>query len=124
MAKKKILVVEDDRSMREALTDMLKLSGVDALNATDGQEGMETALKEHPDLVILDIVMPRMDGIDAFKKIREDDWGKNAKVIFLTNLAGDERMEEVTKKEEMHFIVKSNISLKEVIAKINKTLNE
>ncbi len=77
-AQKTILVVEDEKILRDAVTDILRLKNFLSLEARNGKEGVELALREHPDLILLDLIMPAMDGMAAFKKIRQDAWGRRA----------------------------------------------
>ena len=78
---KKVLVVEDERTLRDALVKKLSKEEFTVLSAKDGKEGLDTALAEHPDLILLDILMPKMNGIEVLQKLREDEWGAKAKVI-------------------------------------------
>ncbi len=72
---KKILVVEDDVPELNALRDKFTREGFSILTAKNGEEGLAIALREHPDLILLDIIMPVMDGITMLVKLREDSWG-------------------------------------------------
>ncbi len=76
---KKILVVEDDGSVLSILTNALGKQGFVMLGARDGEEGLQTAFKERPDLILLDIIMPKMDGIDMLKRLRQDSGGKKSR---------------------------------------------
>lgn len=71
---KKILIVEDEKNLREAIADVLHNRNFISLQAKNGREGLKLALKEHPDLILLDLLMPEMDGMTAFEKIRKDSW--------------------------------------------------
>lgn len=71
---KKILVVEDEKNLREAISDVLRAENFITLEAKNGKEGIKIALKERPDLILLDLLMPEMDGMTAFEKIRKDTW--------------------------------------------------
>lgn len=83
---KTVLIIEDEKSLRDAVVDILRMRGIRPLSAKNGKEGMKLALAEHPDLILLDLIMPEMDGLEALQKIREDAWGLNVPVIILTNL--------------------------------------
>lgn len=122
---KKILIVEDEQDMLDALTDKFTREGFETLQAKDGIEGLEVALKDHPDLILLDIVMPKMDGMTMMKKLREDEWGKNVPIIILTNLsATDEKLiEGMVKGEPSYYLVKSDWKIKDVVEKVKETLN-
>ena len=73
---KKILIVEDDNSVRKVFKDRLLQEGFSIIEASDGEEGLATALKEHPDLILLDILMPKMDGMTMLSKLHQDEWGR------------------------------------------------
>ena len=85
MISKKILIIEDDSSLRNVLQDKIKHEGFSVFTANDGQEGLETAIKEKPDCILLDVIMPKMSGIQMLKKLREHAWGKTVPVLLLSN---------------------------------------
>lgn len=74
---KKILIVEDEESLLKTLGEKFTLEGFEVVKAQNGVEGLRVALQEHPDLILLDIVMPVMGGMEMLGKLRQDDWGKN-----------------------------------------------
>lgn len=117
-----ILVVEDEKSLRGALCDKLKREGFIALEAKNGKEGLEIALSKHPDLILLDIVMPVMDGMAMFKKLRENIWGKNAKVIMLTNLNDPGNVAEAIGWGSYDYFVKSDWKIESLVEKIKEKL--
>ena len=121
----KILIVEDEVAMLNALVDNLQASGFGhILQARNGEAGLALALDEKPDLIILDIVMPRMDGMTMLKKLRQDERGKDLKVILLTNLAADESITKgATIYEPSYYIIKSEHSIEDVIQKVKIVLN-
>src|SRR3989344_9652537 len=87
---KTILIVEDEDALRWALKENLLKEGFNVFDAKNGQEGLDFALKNHPDLILLDLVLTKMFGLDVLKKIRENDWGRNALVVVLTSLGNGE----------------------------------
>ena len=117
-----ILIVDDEISLREALRDKLEYEGFIALEAKNGEEGLAIALKSHPDLILLDIVMPVMDGISMLKKLRDDSWGKNSKVLMLTNLDGDGKVADAVIWGTHDYLVKSDWKLEDVVIKIREML--
>lgn len=120
---KKILITEDETLLRNALSEKLRLEGFEVLAAENGQKGLDLALAEHPDLILLDIIMPVMDGLTMLKKLREDAWGKEAAVILLTNLsANDHIMPEVIEQQPAFYLVKTDWTLDKVVEKIKETL--
>src|SRR3990167_6145262 len=120
--KKTILIVEDEISLLNALRDKLTREGFSTLEAKNGEEGLEVALREHPDLILLDIVMPKMDGMTMLRKLREDLWGKSAKVIILTNLSDKEKMAEALEQKLHKYLVKSDWKIEDVVAKVREQL--
>lgn len=120
----KILIVEDEEFMIKALVDNLKSAGFGSvLEARNGEDGLKMALNEKPDLVLLDIVMPRMDGMTMLSKLRSSESGKNVKIIILTNLnADDSIMNDVIKYNPSYYIVKADYSIDDVIKKVKITL--
>lgn len=121
---KKILIVEDETSLRNALRDKLLLEGFIVLEAKNGEEGLGVALRDHPDLILLDIIMPKMDGLTMLKKLREDVWGKNTKVILLTNLSDNEKVSEALLQGSYDYLVKSDWKIEDVVTKIRARLGE
>ncbi len=120
---KTILVVEDEKSMLKALVDKFSGEGFRMLEAKNGQEGLEIALKERPDLILLDIVMPKMDGMTMLKQLRQDFWGKQSIVIILTNLTVDNNiMMKITESEPSYYLVKSDWKMDDLVVKVRTAL--
>lgn len=124
MDKKRILVIDDEEAMQRAISDSLKNQDFVTITAKDGEEGLATALKEHPDLILLDILMPKMDGMIMLQKLREDDWGKTAPVIILTNVnpSANTVIDSVLKNEPAYYLVKSDVKLEGIVDKIKEVL--
>jgi DNA-binding response OmpR family regulator len=124
-AKRMVLIVEDDASLRGALHDKLKLEGFLPVEARNGAEGVQFALRDQPDLILLDILMPEMDGLTVMKKIREaSEWGKTVPIILLTNLNADseEIKTAIAENKPAHFLTKSESTIDSIIEKITETL--
>lgn len=118
-----ILVVEDEAVMSRALKDNLESEGFEVMTASDGVEGLDMALREKPNLILLDLLLPKMGGITMMEKIREDAWGKNVPIIVLTNLEADaEKMKSIAKDEPAYYMVKSAWKIKDVISKVKEVL--
>ena len=81
-------------------------------------------MREHPDLILLDIIMPVMNGIAMLEKVRLDAWGKNVKVIILTNLNDAEKMADAVILKSSDYLVKSNWKIDDIVAKVHERLNE
>ncbi|MBI2120893.1 MAG: response regulator [Parcubacteria group bacterium] len=119
---KKVLIVEDDRVLRRVIVDNLKIEGFTVFEAEDGEQGLSTALHEHPDLMLLDVVMPKMDGISMLEKLREDSWGKTANVIMLTNLSDTEKITKVSEKGVSDYLVKADWDIAGIIDKVKEKM--
>ncbi len=122
---KTILIVEDEAPQRKTLAEQFSDEGFLVLKAQNGQEGLEIALREQPDIILLDIVMPIMDGITVMKKLREKNtWGKNVPIILLTNLNSDDetRMKAITRDEPAYYLEKSKWTLSDVVEKVKERL--
>lgn len=115
---KKILIVEDDHALRAALRDKLARERFVVLEAKDGEEGLKVALDEQPDLILLDIVMPKMDGLTMLGQLRKDPWGKEAHVIVLTNLSDGESVSKSLENAAFDYLVKSDWKLEDIVQKI------
>lgn len=120
--KKKILIVDDDENLRLVLTDKLNIFGFDVGTATDGKEGLEKALEMHPDVILLDILMPVMDGWEMLKKLREDDWGKKVKVIMLTGVEDTEAVAKAVQGGSFAYLIKTDQSTDDIVDKIKSIL--
>ncbi len=121
---KRVLVVEDEQLTRQSLVDELTSAGFEALEAVNGEEGLTMALREHPDLILLDIVMPKMDGITVMSKLREDSWGKNVPIIMLTVLDSDDAiLEKIVENKPAYYLIKKNeLHAEEIIDKVKEKL--
>ncbi|MEI6304621.1 MAG: response regulator [Candidatus Taylorbacteria bacterium] len=128
MDKKIILVTEDESRLRNVLKDKLTLEGFIVFEAKDGEEGLKLALSEYPDLMLVDIFMPKMDGLTMLRKIREDSRGKKIKFIILTNADETDKIAEamqvagVEDDKTFDYYVKSDIKMEDVIAKVKGKL--
>ena len=120
--KKKILIVEDDVAIVSALSIKLSENEFSILTARNGEEGLAVALRDHPDLILLDIVMPKMDGIEMLKKLRADERGKKIQVIVLTNQSGNEDVAMAIGDNAFEYLIKTNIKIEEVVKKIKAKL--
>ena len=120
---KKILIVEDEAPLRNAVTDILTFEGFEVFQAKNGQEGLDISLKEHPDLILLDLMMPIMDGLTMLEKLRQDPgFGKDAAVILLTNINDPEKVAMATEAGSYDFLVKSDWNIEDVVKKIKGRL--
>lgn len=116
---KKILIVEDEAGPALAMKDNLVKEGFDVALASNGEDGLTMALREKPDLILLDVLMPKMDGITVMKKLRENDWGKKVPIIILTVLEPDDAMmKAIIENNPAYYLVKSSLKITDIIEKI------
>lgn len=124
MNNKKILITEDEEVIQKAISDALSNQEFSTLIAKDGEEGLGIALKEHPDLILLDILMPKMDGMIMLQKLRLDEWGKTVPVIILTNVSPNTNsvINSVLQNEPAYYLVKSDVKLEGIVEKIKEVI--
>jgi len=121
---KKVLIVEDEVAMLTALAKKFSSSGFVVFKAENGEEGLKTFLEKKPDLVMLDIIMPKMDGLEVIKKIREDKKrGADVPIIMLTNLSDAEQVAEAGRFGVFDFLVKTDWRLDDIVDLANKKLS-
>jgi len=121
---KKILFIEDEAALQKTFNDVLKNEGYKTISALDGEIGLNLAKIEKPDLILLDLVLPKVHGLDVLKELKETEETKNIPVLVLTNLEG---MEEVNKAIELGakaYLVKTQYNLTEVTEKIKQAIGE
>ena len=120
----KILIVDDEPALLSALVDKFTRTGFTVIIAENGREGLKAALKNRPDLILLDIIMPVMDGITMLYKLRKDRWGKQVKVILLTNLSDPGKITKCLTQRVNGYLVKSDWKIKDVVKQVSKKLAE
>lgn len=121
---KKILFVEDEAALQEALGGVLKQAGYEVISALDGEIGLRLAKSEKPDLILLDLILPKFSGFEVLKILSDNGETKEIPVIVLTNM---EKMEDINKAIELGaktYLVKTDYDLEEVISKVKKVLGE
>lgn len=122
MATKTLLIIEDEKPLLLALTEKFKREGFNVFGAKDGQEGIEMAMQLHPDLILLDVVMPKKDGMSMLRELREDEWGKTAPVIFLTNLSDYDNVSKAIEQGAFDYLVKTYWTLDGLVKKVKAKL--
>ncbi|TSC83555.1 MAG: response regulator receiver protein [Parcubacteria group bacterium Gr01-1014_17] len=121
---KKILIIEDEPSLRMSLRDTFIAEGLSVLVASNGIDGLELALREKPDIILLDILMPGMDGQMVLKKLRESAQGKNTPVIVLTVLSVDDPIVHwITTYEPTYYLIKSDWRVEQIVEKVKERLS-
>ncbi len=111
---KRILLVEDDRVLRRACEAGLKQRGFTVTLAVDGEEALRLARSERPDLILLDMLMPKLSGLEVLKALRADDATRELRVLVLSNSSREQDVQEVTRLGVSGYLVKSNLSLQEL----------
>lgn len=119
---KKILVIEDDRFLRELIKKKLLLEGFDVADAVDGEEGVKKTKEEKPDLILLDLILPSIDGFEVLSKIKEDSTTASIPVIILSNLGQREEIEKGLKLGAVDYLVKAHFTPGEIIEKVKNII--
>lgn len=117
---KTILIVEDDPVLLKMYTEKFTFEGFGVLNAKDGEEALSVAIKDNVDIILLDIMLPRMSGTDFLEKLRQDPKGKTLPVVALTNLAEEGEKQKALKLGVKEYIVKAMQTPEQVVEKIMK----
>lgn len=117
---KKVLIVEDDLALSYILEKSLKREGFSVFLAKDGAEGLKMFSASKPDLVLLDIIMPKMDGFTMLKELRKTKSGKATPVIILTNLADPQMENKMTDQKVIDYLVKSDWTIADLMKRIRK----
>lgn len=122
---KKILLIEDNISLSKMYMEKLHMHGFEVLGALDGEEGFNLALKHHPDLIVLDVIMPKMDGMTVMKKLRQDPWGRSVPIILLTNVRpdADKTIQAVVKDHPAYYLLKDVITPESMVDKVKEVLD-
>lgn len=119
----KILIVEDDATLRQALVEFLDAENFSVIAASDGEEGVYSAKSGMPDLILLDIVLPKKNGYDVIKELKNDDKTAGIPIILLTNLGGLSDIEKALALGATTYLVKGDYQLREIVEKIKETLS-
>lgn len=123
MEKKSVLIIEDSPYLAESLVDMISMKGYQATVAPSGVEGVLMAIQNRPDLVLLDIRLPDIDGYEVYRRIRADDWGATAKIMVLT---ASESTENISKNIDLPpelVLFKPEWSVKDLLDRIEAQVN-
>lgn len=119
----RILLIEDDIAMSSLYKDLLEKEGFTVDIASDGELGLKTALLQKPDLVLLDVLLPKMNGITVLNHIRSDEWGKTEPIIILTNVDPDDTLlQNIVHTQPTYYLLKANTNPGEVLDKVKTVL--
>jgi len=121
MKKKTILIIDDEITLQKPLTEILIQEGFCVKSAFDGEAGVEMAKKISPDLIILDIIMPKMNGAEVFKRISSNRKNKTP-ILILSNLEESREVKKMLKMGVSNYLIKSNYSLEGIVEKIKSLL--
>lgn len=121
---KKILIIEDEKDLRFFLTKALKGEGFETLEAFDGEEGIEIAKKEKPDLILLDLLLPGINGYEVLTKLKKDPFLEQIPVIILSNLGQSEEIEKGMKLGAIDYLIKANFTLDEIVERVKKVFSK
>lgn len=121
---KKILFIEDESALQKTIGDVLSQEGFEVISALDGETGLQLAKVKKPDLIMLDLILPKINGFDVLKQLKEAEETKEIPVIVLTNLEGVADIDKVIELGATTYLVKAQYSLDEVVEKIKKVIGE
>ena len=119
---KTILIIEDDKFLRELIVRKLKDEKYQIVEASDGEEGLEKVKKNPPDLVLLDLILPGIDGFEVLSRIKEEHALSSIPVIILSNLGQREEVERGLKLGAVDYLIKAYFTPREIIDKIKAVL--
>ena len=121
---KKILFIEDESALQKTFGEILSQEGYEMIPALDGETGLEMAKTKKPDLILLDLILPKVHGFDVLKQLKEDPGTKGIPVIILTNLEGIGDVDKAIGLGATTYLVKAKYTLEEVLEKIKKALGD
>ena len=121
---KTILFIEDESVLQKTFGEVLKQEGYEVISALDGQIGLRLAKEKNPDLILLDLILPKVHGFDVLKKLKEDKETQEIPVIVLTNLEGIGDVDKALELGATTYLVKAQYTLEEVVEKIKKALGK
>jgi len=121
---KTILFIEDESALQKTFGDILRQEGYEMISALDGEAGLRVARERKPNLILLDLILPKIHGFDVLKQLKEDKETKEIPIIVLTNLEGIGDVDRAIELGATTYLVKAQYSLDEVVEKIKKALGE
>jgi DNA-binding response OmpR family regulator len=121
---RKMLIIEDEASILNGISDKFVHEGFSVIKATNGQEGLDSALKDHPDFILVDNLMPNTDGFYFLENLRRDKWGKNARVIMWSNSQDSVTIARAKKIGILDFIIKSEWEYRDIVKKVKEILGD
>lgn len=122
--KRKVLIIEDDSSLNKMYQDALGRAGFDVIVAFDGEKGLKLIYKEEPDLILLDLMMPKMNGFQVLEKMKDDSKANIIPVVILTNYGEIENIAKTIEMGVREFNIKSQNTPDQVVEKIKRILSD
>ncbi|MDH4330707.1 MAG: response regulator [Candidatus Moranbacteria bacterium] len=121
--KRRILIADDDNDLRSMSKEIFESEGFEVIEAANGEDALKLALEEKPDLVLTDVIMPKMDGVTLMQELRKDEWGKTVPIIALSNVDSPEGILKAIDSNVTTYLVKGNWKLEEIVGKVKEKLN-
>jgi len=121
---KNILIIEDDEFLRGLINKKLLAEGFNVISAVDGEEGIKKAKEQKPDLILLDLVLPNIDGFEVLEKVKADPDVSAVPVIILSNLSQKEDISKGIKLGAVDYIIKAQFTPEEIVEKVKNILNK
>lgn len=118
----KILIIEDDNFLRDLISRKLIKEGFDVIEALDGEEGIRKVKEKKPDLILLDLILPTLDGFEVLSKIKKDTEIKELPVLILSNLGQKDEIERGLQLGAVDYLVKANFTPSEIVGKVKEIL--
>lgn len=117
---KKILIIEDNDTYSSILTKKFETEEFEVISAKDGLTGVSMALDNKPDIILIDLLLPKMNGIQLMEELRKQEWGRGVPLLILTNINPDPQiLESINKNKPAYYLLKPEVTLDEVVEKIN-----
>jgi CheY-like chemotaxis protein len=121
--KRRILLAEDDRFLRKAGETTLRRHGFTVVTAADGEEALRLAQAEAPDLILLDMIMPKLQGFEVLRRLKQDPATAPIPVIVLSNLGQDRDVQQALEAGAVAYLIKANLPLERLVERVNDVLN-
>ena len=119
---KKILIIEDEKTLRFLIVQTLIEEGFEVEEAIDGEEGIQKLKENKPDLILLDLLLPGIDGFEVLSRIKRDSDLESIPVIILSNLGQEEEIERGSRLGAIDYLIKAHFTLDEIAARVKKVL--
>jgi len=119
---RRILLVEDDRFLRKAAETTLKQQGYTVITAADGEEALRVARSAPPDLILLDVIMPKLNGFQVLDALKKDPTTAHVPVIILSNLGQDRDVQQAMEAGATAYFIKADLSLQALVQRVDEAL--